>query len=96
MLSRKVLRNVPEDLLKSSVVLGEWDVFLGTLFRPIPSVSKYHHLVFEAYSPGTVQVKVCIDDEFTSLNIPKMPEQTAQAATGLTSLAIGFVCDRSS
>lgn len=58
-------KNIPQ-LTKSMdgtrlVFWFDWKSFLSTLFKPIPSITTYHHFRFNKSSPGTVYVRELID-----------------------------------
>ncbi|XP_065195728.1 uncharacterized protein LOC135827131 [Sycon ciliatum] len=72
--------NAAQTIPGSGLVLYEWDTFFEGLFRPIPQVSKQHHFLFSCETPGIVDVKKLVDDNFTPVAILKTAAEQVQAA----------------
>ena len=49
----------------------EWDKKLDTLFKPIPSITKYQHFTFSTDTKGKVTVKDLYNGEEKTVNILK-------------------------
>ena len=47
----------------------DWKSYLSTHFRPIPSITEYHHFRFDEKSPGVVFVRVLAKDDDQEIRI---------------------------
>ena len=52
---------------------GDWKSFLNRIFKPVPSIKKYHHFIFRSDKPGTVIVKERIDAPEKEIKILRVP-----------------------
>ena len=51
---------------------ADWKAFLSARFKPVPNISKYHHLRFSKEEPGCVFVKTGVEDQLKcKVNIRK-------------------------
>ena len=49
----------------------KWDVFINSLFKAVPNVTKYHHFRLDSDSPGVVYAKQAYDLSEVRLSIFK-------------------------
>ena len=56
---------------KCSAQWYAWDTFLARHFKPVPGISRLHHIKFSAADPGIIKVKDLHNTEERSINIVK-------------------------